>query len=306
MTNQLSDADIMALGPGLTVEGFDQLWRAIGRLPFMSNDGPYAWRGVSDSRYELRSSLYRKLYGDGSQGNLNEKDIRETELAMLAEARDWGLGKTGYTEISDLQLLAVLQHHGSPTRLVDVTSNPLTALWFACSGNPDVDGLLMAFNLSSYPVLQAENNQPTYGSMSDPRGWHLENSLVQSQANRLPMVLRPNALDLRMAAQEGFFLLSACPPPSEFEYREVPRPVVDGIYLRPSAYVPYGAAESMLFEDDPIMKSYPQALWAFRIPPEIKAEVLGALDVNFNKNAQTLFPDAAGFAAYSKVCSGIE
>jgi hypothetical protein len=54
------------------------------------------------------------------------------------------------TSINDLQLLAALQHAGVPTRLLDVTANPLTALWFASASHPNADGLLLAFNLSQY------------------------------------------------------------------------------------------------------------------------------------------------------------
>ena len=39
-----------------------------------------------------------------------------------------------------IDFIAFAQHHGVPTNLLDVSTSPLTALYFACLGKPDVDG----------------------------------------------------------------------------------------------------------------------------------------------------------------------
>lgn len=50
-------------------------------------------------------------------------------------------------EMSRFDILAKLQHFGFPTRLLDVSSNPLVALYFACSDKNEMenDGAVYIF-----------------------------------------------------------------------------------------------------------------------------------------------------------------
>ena len=41
-----------------------------------------------------------------------------------------------------VDFIAFAQHHGIPTNLLDVSTSPLTALYFACQGKKDVDGVV--------------------------------------------------------------------------------------------------------------------------------------------------------------------
>ena len=94
------------------------------------------YRGHSKENYLLWPTLFRELYKKNKTFfPKNEPDFYEilekTENAYLAAFKT----KRGHvlekTPEYDLEWLAVMQHYGTPTRLLDWTENALTACFFA-------------------------------------------------------------------------------------------------------------------------------------------------------------------------------
>ncbi len=83
--------------------------------------GEIIYRGMSDAEWKLIPSLGR--CSDLSNGQ--EFNLVNSFLALRPEAFQ-GLS-------TNFEILSKMQHYGLPTRLLDFTTNPLIALFFACN-----------------------------------------------------------------------------------------------------------------------------------------------------------------------------
>lgn len=289
----------------------------VGSIGVYSTGQRFAWRGMSSADYDLSSSLHRDVGGD-------ESAVRTAEMKILTEAREWGLGTHPTGGVDDLQLLSDLQHFAIPTRLIDMTSNPMTALWFACQKAPDdvgKAGLLLALNVTAWPRLSTVNTAGgvTYSQLGDPRGARLKLQL-ETEA---PFVVESASPNVRLRAQEGFFVAGRVPTRLLPEIPAMLRTTQDAaeplslthgvVRIDPTPFQSLKVTWPADLEQADLQRRLlnpdvgrPRSLpfVAIIISAHLKAKLLRYLEGTYNRSSRVLFPDYQGYASYGAHVAG--
>ena len=155
-----------------------------------SQDHPaneWVFRGQSNKEWRLQPSV-----GRGNSYTLDTERLLLDQLRRLAEPY------VTSSELTEWDWLALAQHHGLPTRLLDWTSNSLVACFFACakarSQGREVDGQVIAIETRSVGFYDSKEQ-----SERDP--FEIESAKL----------IRPRALAGRILNQRGLFSIHARP-----------------------------------------------------------------------------------------------
>lgn len=267
-------------------------------------ESTFVFRGQGSTKFDLvpsigRDSYRRELGSDTISpiiGSLtHEADIIETACRIMPNIFK--------RDLLPIDLLACLQHYGVPTRLLDVTSNALAALYFAC-GNPEDVGEVFIFrrpggDKREYPICQA---------IAD--SWHLfMNSKILSHFASL-------AISRPYFDYQRDLVLSNCPEPTD-QVKWFKKCCEDTLFVYGTRYLDRQAAQSgqyILFPNDirgkdsslsfddlisPLPKDSPVIAGRCIVPSNRKASILNELS-KLGITEASLFPDSI-----EKRCAGI-
>lgn len=248
----------------------------------------YVWRGQGDIQHTLHHSLHRRLVNANVEES--EATLVRVEQRVLRRARTSGYDSALNRKLTDIELMALLQHEGAATRLLDVTPDPFIALFFACEqASSDTSAALIALLVQEdWPIRPGLGSGTELDIISQ-----LDEQRRQMGWPSSPTYLVDTAfLNERMKAQRGQFVVGRLPKASAVaEWSSIDlallsapqeRARIDRLINTQPGRFPAGG------ERPPLV--------VFRIRPTMRAALRRLLAERFGYTTETIYPDLNGFA----------
>lgn len=212
------------------IDKFHNLWDILKEIEaWGSVDGKQTiYRGHTDFHHKLRPGIFRTQ---------NER-IKNNERIVLRELITKHPSEFS-NDIGVFEKLVRMQHYGLPTRLLDVTFNPLVAVYFACETQSNYDAEVIAIrvddkkfkyfdsdtvrcisnlsNMQQADIRKIKDYETSRQLNDSPEGQRLHDLVMQERANFHPRIdidhlkdfylVGPRLSNPRIQAQNGAFLI---------------------------------------------------------------------------------------------------
>jgi len=191
------------------VNTIDDLMQLLNRLP-----NNFVFRGQSDANWGLQSTLERTI---GSKWNAKNARKFEDYSLDIFKSKYHIYSGSEHIPKSKLSWLSVMQHYGVPTRLVDFTTSPYIALYFALEAYDPLSNKALSIYCLDYSAIMEKSIEhikindaifnETRSSIQGKQDSIFETA-VDCSAYNIAWVTEPIELNARIDRQSGTFLIS--------------------------------------------------------------------------------------------------
>ncbi len=263
--------------------------RELRKIPRLRNSELF-FRGHSDFEYKLEPSIYRNKKLISNEHNLFKEFILRTPTDFINEK-------------SALEKLVKMQHYGLPTRLLDLTTNALVALYFACSSKGKRDGNVVVFRIPNNDIKYYDSD--TVSILSNiakrPNSFSVEKirSLTRTEFNKQEQI---GYLLHEIKEEKSYFQSIINPLDVERVVAVKVKQSNNRIIKQSGAFLIFGVNgrknQSAKIPNDWILNLKQKGV-DFRIDNESKETILDELNA-LGINESTLFPELENQAKYLK------
>jgi hypothetical protein len=250
----------------LTPTSWNELNDALWERSFDNNCDKWrsytAFRGLSQRYGNLKTSLQRL---DG--------DIRWKERRLIDSFRLYARKHLRHG-ITDWHVLLIGQHYRLPTRLLDWTSSPLAALFFAAEDHPDKDGEIWC-------VQRLETNtalSPVMTELKEKQGTNLFN--IETLSKAFPCISDFDAAEAELP----------CPSLLFFEPPSISPRIIN-------QYAYFSVIPSATFDTAVWLEAHLDWCWKIVVPTGLKKEIRERLLV-MNISERTIYPGLDGISRW--------
>jgi len=179
------------------LESWDDFLKLVTSAPYSN----WAYRGERDERWPLYSSLSR--YFQNYRVDHRAWPNQEARILRIFKRKAHQFLDKPPDADDDFQWLALMQHHGAPTRLIDFTWSPYVAAFFALERTLS-DGVVWAMN-----PARLDGGRAAERSRMDPRTPGNFRRYFLKGTRRFIWLGEPHTMNSRLIAQSGTFAVPA-------------------------------------------------------------------------------------------------
>ena len=290
---ELAKTPIQSFTTELRFDTGSDLFRHLQSWPLKKQR--WAFRGHASASWRLKTTIER--IEDEYRDNFRS-DAEEYILRTFKRRAHHYLSNLPKDDTDELEWLALMRHHGAPTRLLDWTRSPYVAAFFATAeARPNEPSAVWAIDIAAVRNEAIEllssadsiNVSPTKAFSFSER--EIFNSVFMAQT--LPAIVapvQPFKTNERVTSQQSLFL---CPNSTMFGFEFALKQVLSSDHDR--------MHEEYEKEFGPDQIATPERLFKLVIAPSARQEILRELH-RMNITYATLFPGLDGFGRSLNTC----